>query len=397
MDIEDRLFSIDIDNGEVESNDADTCSTSEIESLFNTPYTCVNEVRTPAKTWILHMSGNKDVKPLIAVGLSDFSCSVYDGERLEKICSLCGHKGTISGVRFNSQNGNLLYSGSCDGSVKLWDIRTGNVCVNSYQGTLDTSEKVKPILSFDVTPNDRWICAGTELVNEDAFILFWDARSSKLLGGYWESHTDDITQVKCHPSSNDRIATGSTDGLINIYDIKKSSEEDAFLYCLNTESLDKLGWFSRDGNDALMCITSTHILQLWDPVEVAPDAHFSREAITSAMMRKNTEDCYLVDIHPRESDDGRLVLLCGSRAGKGECLRLVNVHGKKLSPASALKGNKQIVQASWFDEDSECLVTGGERGILNVWKPHHQKSELSPMKLKADSKLKLSGHRVKQY
>ncbi|XP_066996410.2 WD repeat-containing protein 89 isoform X4 [Anabrus simplex] len=354
MDIEDRLFSIDIDNGEVESNDADTCSTSEIESLFNTPYTCVNEVRTPAKTWILHMSGNKDVKPLIAVGLSDFSCSVYDGERLEKICSLCGHKGTISGVRFNSQNGNLLYSGSCDGSVKLWDIRTGNVCVNSYQGTLDTSEKVKPILSFDVTPNDRWICAGTELVNEDAFILFWDARSSKLLGGYWESHTDDITQ-------------------------------------------DKLGWFSRDGNDALMCITSTHILQLWDPVEVAPDAHFSREAITSAMMRKNTEDCYLVDIHPRESDDGRLVLLCGSRAGKGECLRLVNVHGKKLSPASALKGNKQIVQASWFDEDSECLVTGGERGILNVWKPHHQKSELSPMKLKADSKLKLSGHRVKQY
>jgi hypothetical protein len=57
------------------------------------------------------------------------------------------------------------------------------------------SEKLKPLSDFDIASNSRFICGGTELINDDAFLLFWDVRSTDLLGGYWESHTDDITQV----------------------------------------------------------------------------------------------------------------------------------------------------------------------------------------------------------
>jgi hypothetical protein len=59
------------------------------------------------------------------------------------------------------------------------------------------SGNLKPLSDFDVAFNGRFICGGTELIDDDAFLLFWDVRSTNLLGGYWESHTDDITQVGC--------------------------------------------------------------------------------------------------------------------------------------------------------------------------------------------------------
>lgn len=55
--------------------------------------------------------------------------------------------------------------------------------------------KSKTFNCFDVSSNDRLLTAGTDLFDGDAFLLFWDLRNPKMLGGYWESHTDDITDV----------------------------------------------------------------------------------------------------------------------------------------------------------------------------------------------------------
>lgn len=52
-----------------------------------------------------------------------------------------------------------------------------------------------PLLSFDTDATSRLLCGGSEHTDGDAFLIFWDLRSSKILGGYWESHDDDITQV----------------------------------------------------------------------------------------------------------------------------------------------------------------------------------------------------------
>lgn len=34
------------------------------------------------------------------------------------------------------------------------------------------------------------------MIKDDAFLLFWDVRTTNLLGGYWDTHKEDITQVK---------------------------------------------------------------------------------------------------------------------------------------------------------------------------------------------------------
>lgn len=48
---------------------------------------------------------------------------------------------------------------------------------------------------MDVSCNGRMLCAGSQLADDDAYLVFWDNRNTGPLGGYWNSHTDDITQV----------------------------------------------------------------------------------------------------------------------------------------------------------------------------------------------------------
>lgn len=56
------------------------------------------------------------------------------------------------------------------------------------------------------------------------------------MGAYSDSHDDDVTQVKFHPENKDILASGSTDGLVNIFNVSESSEDDALQMTLNTES-----------------------------------------------------------------------------------------------------------------------------------------------------------------
>lgn len=99
-----------------------------------------------------------------------------------------------------------------------------------------TKAKLKPIVSFDVSSQDQLVCAGTEVVNDDSYVLFWDTRASKMLGAYWESHSDDVTAIKFHPEKMHSLATGSTDGLLNVFNLLEPEEDDALLYSFNTNS-----------------------------------------------------------------------------------------------------------------------------------------------------------------
>ncbi|CAG2055643.1 unnamed protein product [Timema podura] len=139
-----------------------------------------------------------------------------------------------------------------------------------------------------------------------------------------------LKQVRFHPSKCDTIATGSTDGLINIFDLSQGCEDDALLYSLNTE----------------------------------------------ASVRKSVEDCYLVNLHQNTSSR-ELFLIAGTTAQRGECLRTVAVKNNTLKPLSQFLENKQIVRTSWYDENNGMLVTGGESGLISLWKPSKSTLESS--------------------
>ncbi|KAL8732797.1 MAG: hypothetical protein Q9181_003835 [Wetmoreana brouardii] len=50
---------------------------------------------------------------------------------------------------------------------------------------------------------------------------------------YVESHSDDITDLSFHPSKPSVLLSGSTDGLVNLYDTTITNEDDALTQVFN--------------------------------------------------------------------------------------------------------------------------------------------------------------------
>ncbi|KAK6630663.1 hypothetical protein RUM43_014648 [Polyplax serrata] len=323
-----------------------------------------------------------------AVALSNKSCMVYNlsNTQFSSLAVLQGHEKSISNVRFSPKSDNVVYTGSLDGRIRIWDLRRQN-CVRE----LKDETGMKPLSCFDVSFDDRFICAGTELYDGDAFILFWDIRSRKLLGGYWESHTDDLTQVAFHPEKADLIATGSVDGLINLFDISQTCEDDALKHSLNTESsVGKVRWHK---NNSISCITHTEVVQLWNMEGGGPDLTLSREDTAEALQKLNSDDSYVVDIHQKSNDN--LFLIAGSAGGKGECLKVLEIEKNKVTTTTEFVGNRQIVRTSTYNPLTKMLCTAGESGYISVWKPGEpsEKSNSGPKKVsKARNK-----HKSKPY
>lgn len=230
--------------------------------------------------------------------------------------------GYLSGVKFVDDSPYNLLVGQSDGYITLYDLRTSKA-EHVFSDLTKEECRKKPITCFDLNCNSRVICAGTEEIFNEVFLLFFDLRMQKLKGAYWESHQDDITQVRFHPTNPDKLVTGSTDGLLNTFDLSEEKEEDALLLTMNSESsVQRLNWHSNEFHkDYISCITHMNELILFDGgVDGETIEEFSREKVTEAMKRSTPSFCNVIQCHELECS---ALLLAGSNYSKGECLRYV--------------------------------------------------------------------------
>uniref|UniRef100_A0A1B0EZ63 WD repeat-containing protein 89 n=1 Tax=Lutzomyia longipalpis TaxID=7200 RepID=A0A1B0EZ63_LUTLO len=294
---------------EEEIPDSDSVPQLEIEKAFQQKfYVQCEEAVSLQKNYVLHLdkSGNS-----LVVGLSNSQIQVFDltSNSLSKI-HVHDFKSDdgICGVRFLHKDPQIFVTGQTSGSIAIHDRREGKV-IASLEDI--TSGSRKPFTAFDVNANDRVICAGTEQILHDVFLLFFDVRQRKLLGGYWESHEDDITSIDFHPRDPNILATGSTDGLINVFDIAKPTEEDAMDYSLNTEkTVQKINWHSQEkGGDLLTCIMDSHDFHIYETKESTLVNDFSREKITERIFRTSPEHCSTIGCHSDSS--GGIFLMAG--------------------------------------------------------------------------------------
>ncbi|XP_071820870.1 WD repeat-containing protein 89-like isoform X2 [Apostichopus japonicus] len=325
----------------------------------------VSSIAAPEKNlYVLEMDVQKRKnpnapEPMIAAACSDHSLRFFTRDKVNPIGSMIGHKSRITGVKFGKKNPSLCFTSSLDGTIRCWDTRMKGLkppqIFTGYEGCAFTS--------FDVNCDDDVLCAGTELVEEDAYLMFWDVRSTNLLGAYKESHSDDITQVEFHPTKADSLATGSTDGLVCVFDIGKNNEQDALVTTLNSEStVQKIGWCGAN-SEYLYCLTDVYSLIVWDAVESSTLIKFTdvRESLKE-------DDCkidYLVDCFYHSSLKS-LLILGGTEAGE---LSLLSAGRDRLHAIHSLPGaHTGIVRCLNWDSKNEVLVTGGEDSILSVWR-----------------------------
>ena len=90
------------------------------------------------------------------------------------------------------------------------------------------------------------------------------------MGGYWSVHSDDVTSVQFSGDNSDLLASGGTDGQVNVLDVSKSDEEEALTQCHNTQ--DSVAGIEWAGEQRIVITTHTEGLQ---DLAVSTGSHFT--------------------------------------------------------------------------------------------------------------------------
>ncbi|XP_005095487.1 WD repeat-containing protein 89 [Aplysia californica] len=320
--------------------------------------------------------------PLVAAVCSNFNIRLMLRSRLTTKTSLCGHKSTVTGVTFGKTDPNVAFSCSKDKSVRCWDVRT-----NSETQILKTPPNVQgDFLSVDVSHSDHLLCAGTEKISDDAFLLFWDLRKRAVLGCYNECHDDDITQVSFKPGSDQYLASGSSDGLVCTFDLSETSEEDALQVTSNASSdVARVGWCGED-DSCVYCVTSDNMFYVWDALE--GDELSAIEDLQSVLGEASPVQ-YLVDCIPEltaVTDKSSALTVGGTHSGD---VQLIS-HSSSGSHISATLsgGHSATIRCSHWDNKSKTLLTGAEDSLLCLWSMDADASFSANTKEKAANKMR---------
>ena len=304
-------------------------------------------------------------------------------DTLAKSDTLRPHSVAVTGLASCHTEPNLVLTSSLDQTVKVWDLRLAShtpvhTLSHSGQKAKQTHSPAKPLTCVAVNTAGL-VAAGTEQAGGEAFLLFWDTRvGNSLLGGYWDTHSDDITTLQFHGDKKDILASGSTDGLVNVLDLSQPDEDEALVTSHNTEdSVGRVVWYTRKGDTMQLAIhTHTEEIQLWDTDSVAPHTHLDRGKVCHGIRRTVSDHTYIAGVHPMEGEEG-LVVLAGSSCPSGSCIRLARIRNKKVKPLAMLGSGGGVVRTSLAVGSS--FVTGGEEGIIRVWREGEEDAEKEQM------------------
>ncbi len=119
--------------------------------------------------------------------------------------TLTGHSKLVTSVAY-SPDGQTLASGSNDNTIKLWDVKTGNLLQ-----TLTSHSKL--VTSVAYSPNSQTLASGG-----DKTIKLWDVKTGNLLKTL-SGHSYLVTSVAYSPNSQ-TLASGSNDNTIKLWDVK---------------------------------------------------------------------------------------------------------------------------------------------------------------------------------
>ncbi|KFV92677.1 WD repeat-containing protein 89, partial [Eurypyga helias] len=318
-------------------------------------------------------SARSESSRFVAVSCSSKSIRVYNRETLNFLREYSSHPGTLNGVRFAHACDSVVFSACSDGTVKCWDVRSATQrAVQVFSGYPSNV-----FISFDINSSDLIICAGTEKVDKDTFLVFWDARgitncastTKEPLGVYSESHNDDVTKICFHPIEPNLVASGSTDGLVNVFDINKDNEDDALISTCNSDSsVSFIGWSGKD-YEQVYCMTHDEGFCWWDIAQLETEEPITLSHVVDvrdAVCVANDTLRYLVGGFYHEKAD-KLFLIGGTSTGN---IHLMSCGTSGLSLVGTLcGGHSAAVRSFCWNLTDQSLLTGGEDAQLLLWKP----------------------------
>ncbi|KAI1003226.1 hypothetical protein K3495_g4976 [Podosphaera aphanis] len=164
---------------------------------------------------------------------SDDTIRLLDPHALSGACRVLKDVGESVTCFKPIDNDKLVAVAGRNGTINIWDVRGGRSNDSGCLAGQVRADDNSAILSV-ASCSPFGLAGGSELSNHQASIFLWDLRKlGTPLVKYEESHSDDITELQTHPVRSDILLSGSIDGLLNIFNINITDEDEALHQTIN--------------------------------------------------------------------------------------------------------------------------------------------------------------------
>jgi len=126
----------------------------------------------------------------------------------ENFSCLTGHTGAIMELRFSTDS-SFLFTCSTDKTIRVWDMETG-ACVRKFRGHKDIVNSVHP-----ARRGPQLVCTGSD----DGTIMIWDVRKRDPITVL--QNTYQITSVTFNDTA-EQVISGGIDNDIKVWDLRRN-------------------------------------------------------------------------------------------------------------------------------------------------------------------------------
>jgi len=298
----------------------------------------------------------------IAIGGEDGSIRLWQVSTGQPLLTLQAHSTYTFALSF-SRDGQTLVSGSLDCTLKAWDLATDH-CLQSWQFD-------GPVWSLAFSSNGQWLAIGT--ADRDRTIYLWDWPTGKCLKTL-TGHTGQASDLAFAPLSVDeatrpgnylsrwRLISGSHDSTLKIWDLDRGT-------CLKTLTDHRGLIFSislHPQGDRFATASFDHTIKLWD---VATGG-------CHQTLLGHTAEVTNVDF----SSDGQLLASASNDhtirlwdMDSGQCLHVLQGHRDQVWSAVFTHPPVQDTGGT----SRQTLVSASFDQTVRIWQIHRQLPSLS--------------------
>ncbi|GAO13700.1 uncharacterized protein UV8b_01667 [Ustilaginoidea virens] len=282
--------------------------------------------------------------------------------------------GNVTALRVFEADTSLVCTAGEDGTARVWDLRQAawqGACVAQLAGA------PSPILAMACDPSTRTVALGTELRNHTASLLLWDVRAApRPRAHYQDLHSDDVTELAFHPSQPAVLLSGSTDGLVNVYDTRVADEDELTVQTFNHDaSIHRAGFLSPT---ELLALSHDEQFAVYDMAE-GRGGGGDVAALRLGDLRTALACQYVADAKAKTDGSGAVIgagaqdrqhfELVFLAANEGRGPRWVLDRGSSVGLPGGHGG--ELVRSFCLVDDAQLVFTGGEDGSVKAWRPGH--------------------------